>query len=239
MTTTFTSAVSQIRAVAQQQGPSVSSDGQLRDLTGDRLGSLFTAGWKERLILGGYGYTVSVGSVSAGGDVALVTGGGAGTTIDSDQPELIVSVGTGYFLVPLGFHAAAQVDLDADAEVGNILLFADITQAVAATGVTGTAATVVPMIDGGAASVAYGWHTVTGDVTDPVASLVLGYATVRNADNGTAGNSVDVSLRLDYDPSYPRFLAGPCSIVACWGGTAAVTASAILDFAVLPAAAVA
>ena len=55
MTQTYTSAVSQMRAVAQNQGPSTTSDGQLRDLLCDRLGGLFATGWKERLILGGYG----------------------------------------------------------------------------------------------------------------------------------------------------------------------------------------
>lgn len=223
-----------IQGSIQQIGPALGVDGNDVDVRMTRMQQVFTANWREELLMGGYCYSVSVGGISAGGDAALVTGGGAGTVIDSDQPEVIVSVPSGYYLIPLEFQASAQVDLDADAEVGNILLFADVTQAVAATGVTGTAGTAIPMLGGGPSSVARIWHTITADITDPIASMVLAYETVRGAEVTAAGESV-VKLSAFYQPMTPPLLVGPCSVVACWGGTAAVTAIATLKWAEVPA----
>lgn len=218
---------------AQNQGASVLSDGASASDRYSRLSQLFTAGWKEELVLSDNAYGVTVGGVSAGADVSLVAGGGAGTTIDSDQPELIVSVPSGYYMIPLFFHCAAQVDLDADAEVGNIILFADRTQGLF-TSPTGTQGTIVPLLDGGSAGVGNAWHTITADITDPVVSQLLDYQTIRAADAGAAASEQVIQLVSHWDPSVPTILQGPCSVVACWGGTAAVNAMCVFHWAELP-----
>lgn len=208
------------------------NDGEGRLTLADQL---YVAGWREELSLAGLVYGFTVGSLSAGADVALVTGGGAGTTIDSDQPEFIYSVPTGYYLVPLSCRISANADLDADGEHGGLLFFADTTQAVARTGITGTAVVAKPLLGGGPEAAGFGWHTVTADLTDPVLSLLLAYERITAADAGTAASQQVYSLRLEYRPTQPVVLKGPCSIVACWGGTATVTALAHFEWAEIPA----
>lgn len=195
---------------------------------------LFTAGWREELLLAGLTFGFTVGALSAGADVALVTGGGAGTTIDSDQPEFIYSVPAGYYLVPLSARIAGNADIDADGEHAGIVLFMDTTQAVARTGITGTAVTAKPLLGGGPEAAGFGWHTVTADLTDPVMSLLLAYERLNAADAGAAASQQVYGLRLEYDPLVPMAIKGPCSFVACWGGTAAVTALASFTWAEVP-----
>lgn len=218
-----------------QQNPQLQSDGTELLARMTRAGHLLTADWKTSLILGGYAFNVTVGDLAnGGGDVALITGGGNGTVVDSDQPELIVGVTAGHYLIPLYFKCSAQVDLDADAEVGNITFFADTTQAPPSSA-TATSETPISLLGTGVrTSVARAYSAVTADITDPVCSIMLGYETVRAADAGTAASQQDISLSLVYDPSFPVLLRGPCSLVACWGGTAAVTAAATLIYAEVP-----
>jgi hypothetical protein len=219
-------------AKIQQQHPSLTSDGQRAEMISTRAGQLFTAGWKTELVLAGYAYNVTVGTIVAGGDVSLVTGGGAGTVIDTDQPELAIGTPTGYFHIPLSFRATIQADHDADADEGNIVLFADQTQTVP-TSATATAATITPLLDGGQTSVSTGWHTVTGDITDPVCTQLLGYATNVAAQIDASATAIS-ALRLDYVPGHPVLLKGPCSVVAAWGGTAAVTGACTYCWAEVP-----
>ena len=220
-------------AIVQQRNPSILSEGVLAGLRMSTARQLFTADWKAELILGGHAFNVSVGGIAAGGTESLVTGGGAGTVIDSDQPEMIVGVDEGKYLIPLGFTCAARVDLDANAETGEIILFADTTQAPPSS-VTGVVETKSSLLDSGDnSSVARAFSAITADITDPVASIVLGFATILNAQVTAAGEHWQ-ELRLDYDPSYPVLLKGPCSVVACWGGTAAVTAIASFSWAEVP-----
>jgi len=88
----------------------------------------------------------------------------------------------------------------------------------------------------GIRSVARAFSAVTADITDPVASMQLDHVVVRASDAGTAASAYGTQLRLHYDPSLPKILAGPCSVVLCWGGTAAVTGIATLTWAEVPAA---
>lgn len=222
-----------LKAFIRQRDPMPFAEGQEGQLQLSRLGQLFTAGWRDRLLLAGCCFNQTVGNAANGGGApALVTGGGAGTTIDSDQPELILGVDLGYYLIPLRAVGSAQVDLDADAETGEIVLFADLTQAPPTTA-TATAGVPVNLLDGGPAFPGRCFHTVTADLTDPVASMLLDYQCVREAEI-SAVSHVTVRLNMDYQPLTPPIIAGPCSLVACWGGTAAVPAMFSLDFAVIP-----
>jgi hypothetical protein len=131
-----------LRAKAKQLSREVLADDGISNLSMTRAQQLFTANWKTELLLAGYVYSFSpIAAAIAGGDETTpqVTGGGAGTVIDSDQPEIIVGVDYGYVLIPLEFQFSGKVDIDADAEVGNVLLFADRTQAPPSTA-TATAA---------------------------------------------------------------------------------------------------
>lgn len=225
-----------LQGSVQQQNASVASDGQDRFLRATRAGQLLTADWKTELVLAGYAFNVTVGSVTLGGDVSLITGGGNGTTINSDRPEMAVGTPAGYYHIPMRFTATIQADHDADGDVGNIILFADVTQQIplpiAASCTPETPINLLDDVTASVSRVASAYHTA--DITDPVSSIVLAYATNQAAQvNGTA--TAISQLQCDYDPSYPTILAGPCSVVACWGGTAAVTGACSYFWAEVPA----
>lgn len=206
----------------RQQSVSRETDGAEARVRGSRTGQLNTVNWKQDLVAQGKVWRVSVGGMSAGGDVALITGGGAGTTIDSDQPEIAIGVDSGYFLIPLRVQVACRVDVDADTEVGDILVVADRTQGVP-TSVTGTVETPDNQLDGGASFPGRAFSAITADITDPVDSEVLAYKTIREADV-TAAGSIIAQLDLDYNPDFADLIAGPCGLYVMWGGTAAVSA---------------
>lgn len=224
-----------LRGKAKQRNRELIADDGVGNVAMTRAQQLLTVDWKKELLMAGYVYSFSpIAAAIAGGDETTpqVTGGGAGTVIDSDQPELIVGCDAGYVLIPLEFQCSAKVDLDADTEVGNILLFADRTQAPPSTA-TATLATGNNMLDGGPSFPGRAFHTVTADITDPVLSDLLCFETVRSAEV-TAASEIVVKLSAYYQPEIPHLLDGPCSVVACWGGTAAVTALAKLIVACVP-----
>ncbi len=61
------------------------------------LDGLVNADWRQALIARGYGWHFDVGAFDTG-----ITGGGAGTVIDLDQPEFGISVPSGYTLIRFG-----------------------------------------------------------------------------------------------------------------------------------------
>src|SRR5262245_54626730 len=75
-------------------------------------GVLVEANWLDQMIARGLGWLVNIGDFST-----PITGGGAGTIVDNDQPEGIISVPSGYTIRPVRFHLHGQVPLlatDAD-----------------------------------------------------------------------------------------------------------------------------
>ncbi len=229
----FITVANRLQGTARQRNPGLLSAGQEAEGRFSHAGQLFSAGWREELYMAGHCYAMHVGTLTTGADVGLITGGGAGTTIDSDQPEAIVGVLAGTYLIPLEVRVAVNVDLDADAEFGNIALFVDTTQAPPATA-TATTFTPVPLLGGGPGSNARAFAAVTADITDPVMSVLLDYATVMQSQT-TAASISNQSLRMEYRPVSPSIFKGPCSLVLCWGGTAAVTGMASIVWAEVPA----
>jgi hypothetical protein len=226
---------SYIKALSQQSGPSITGDGAQAALRMTRSGQLFVADWKAELVLAGLAYGVTVGSISAGAAEALITGGGAGTVIDTDQPELHVGTPTGYYHVPLGFVFSGRADLDADAETAEVLLFADTTsQGDRPIAASSTVKTPMNLLGGGDAAVSWATSAVTTDITDPVCSHILAFRTFQLA--AAAAGAIASDLTLQWEPNMPIILKGPCAVYAAWGGTAAVAAACSYYFAEVPAA---
>ena len=215
-----------------------SSDDKLRM---SLLGQQYVADWRYLLMASGRLWRGHIGTLTAGAAPGLITGGGAGTTIDSDQPEFIIGVGAAYYLIPIEVKVSCVVDLDANAEIGEILLFADRTQAPPAAA-TGTPGDVVPVnqLDGAGDFPGDAWGGVTTDITDPVMSELLDHVTVSASEfvsNGTATNltnGIVIPMRMDWKSQHPLLLAGPCSLVMFYGGTAAVTGMASVVVGAVP-----
>lgn len=225
-----------LRYFAQMASPTVVADGGTGTVArGTRTGELYTVTWKQALLFEGRCFQMTVGSLTGGADIAMITGGGAGTTIDQDQPEFGVSVPAGTTLIPLEIHISCQVDMDADGEEGNIVVAYDTAAAVV--GGTSTPETPVNLLTGtGQASVATAFSATTADITDPTVSGILAFKTIQGSDNGVAANAVMTALTLDYEPETPIFLTGPAAFYGYWGGTAAVPGMASVIWAEVPSA---
>lgn len=221
-----------LKVLHRQKGAAVEADGAEAGLRSSRIGQLFTADWKSELVLSGKAYRVTVGTITAGGDVAPVTGGGAGLVVDQDQPEVIIGVDAGYYLIPMEIHVSAHVDMDLDAEDADIIATVDRTAGVP-TSVTGVIETPVNLLDGAAAFPGRAFSAVTADVTDPTVDEILAAVHVQGSlfvDTTAANSSLSNLLTMHYEPSYPEFIAGPMGLYVYWGGVAAVPAICTVVF---------
>jgi hypothetical protein len=222
-----------VKGYAAQASAVIAADGTYTAIRSTRAGQLFTADWKNELILAGLGFGVTIGGLAAGDAEALITGGGAGTVIDSDQPEMQIGTPTGHYHIPLGFMFSGRADLDADAETAQVLLFADTAkQGDRPIAASSTVKTPMNLLGGGESSVSYATSAVTTDITDPVASHILAFRTFQVA--AAAAGSLASDLTLNWEPSFPIILKGPCAVYACWGGTAAVAAACSYYWAEVP-----
>lgn len=195
------------------------------------LGGLLAADWRQALVARGFGYHLDVGSFST-----PLTGGGAGTVIDLDQPEFGISVASGYTLIPLRADVAVLPGLQTtDSHETEILLAADRSAAWAGDG-TVTAATAANMrsnATGNPTGVSI-FTAATADITDPVLGMELAHRAKLTDVQGTAATVNLMDLHLLYEPRVPPLLVGPCALYGYWGGSIACAGFANLDFLVVP-----
>jgi len=226
-----------VKAKAEQFDVTVTASGDDGYLAMSKIGQLFTADWKTRLVLAGKVYRMSVGTLTGDGGLSRVTGGGSGTVIDLDEPEIVISVQAGHYLIPIEILVASLQDQDANADLGEIIACVDVSAGVTTGGTAGTA---YNLLDGGPAFPGYFGHTVTSAITNPVNEHLLAAVTASASEfvsNGTATNltnGVITNLTLHYEPSFPQFFAGPCQLCVYWGGTTAATAIASVVVAAIP-----
>lgn len=217
-----------------ETSPTLASNGNFRNMRVSNTGQLFSADWITDLVLEGRVFHMTVGTITGGGDVSLITGGGAGTTIDQDQPEFGVSVPAGTDLIPIAIKIGCQVDLDADGEEGNIVVAYDSGAAYAGDGTATSETPINALGDAGVTSVATAFSAATGDITDPTVDGILAYKTVQASHAGTAASQNAVSLDLDWEARFPFILRGPSAFYGYWGGTAAVVGIASVMWAEVP-----
>lgn len=181
--------------------------------------------WRLDAIRNGQGFHVDVGAFST-----PITGGGDGTVIDLDQPELRVNIPTGTTILPIRIDVTAVIPLlAADVDECEILAAADIS-AVGAAG-TSTAETPVNMKTR---------HTNTSLCTigsaftvNQTAEPTLGMELIRNqitGDSQTAAGVMWTSFKVLFIPTYPPMIDGPAALYLYWGGTVAVSGFAQVEW---------
>ena len=232
------STLQEIKAKVQQAGtPTPVAEGAIDHVKMSKLGALFTVGWKQQMLLAGRLFQARVGTLTAGASMALVVGGGNGTVIDADQPELIIGVDAGYYLIPVDVRCSVQSDSDADADLQEIVLFADRTQAPLSATAMASAVIHTPLnmldIDSAPAFPGRCWVQATADIDDPITSIILDYVTFRQIQDASATGSSPM-LRMEYKPESPHIIKGPCQVLLCWGGVVAVNGFGIVEVAVVP-----
>lgn len=193
------------------------------------LDGLLTADWRLALLAQDFVWHADVGAFST-----PITGGGAGTVIDLDQPEFVISVPSGKTLIPLRIDIACMPGLQTtDSHESEILLAADIAAAYDG---TGTVTTETPFslrtstTTGCPATVV---SACTADLTDPTLGYELGHAAQFTDVQGVAATVNMYQLTLKYEPLLPPWIVGPAAIYGYWGGSIAMTGFAQLDFAVI------
>lgn len=225
--------MAQIHAVRRNTASANTADGTAPEaLDASRYGELFMGpDWRQRAIMAGKGFQVTVGAFST-----PITGGGAGTVLDQDQPELVLSVPSGYMLVPLRISVQCQVPLLAtDADEAEILVAVDRAAASNASGSTGTAETVFNLrTDLTTGSMVTAVSANTSNITNPTLGIELARAVVTGDVQGTAATALWTPLDLVYEPSNPPFIVGPAALYLYWGGTVATTGFAQVTWVELP-----
>ena len=185
------------------------------------LGGVLSADWRQALIARGFGGQVTVGAISTG-----ITGGGAGTVLDIEQPELLLSVASGYTMIPLRLHAEVNIGLQTtDSHVNEILFGVNRGVAWDGTG-TFTSETVFNMrTDMSAPSGITAASAFTADPTVvPVVTFDLARREALTDVQGTAATVLVTTFDLVYEPTNPPFIVGPACILGYAAGSIAVTA---------------
>ena len=172
--------------------------------------------WKQRAILQGRGFHVDVGAFSTG-----IVGGGAGTVIDIDQPEGMISVPTGTSILPIRVAVQVQTGLiTTDLDENEILVGVDVAKASDGTG-TMTTETALKMYMGNGTTLCTCYSAFTANTTAPVVGMELARK-VETADmTGSSTSAWAHQLDLVYEPNTPPVLVGPCCLLVYWGGTVA------------------
>lgn len=191
------------------------------------LGGLVDADWRQAMIARGLGWNVTVGTLSTG-----VTGGGAGTVFDQDQPEFVLSVPTGYCLVPLRVSIQARIGLQTtDSHINEILVAVDRTAAWDGTGTTFVTETPLNLrtnVTSGCPITAA--SAFEGNMTNPTLSFELARKEALTDIQGTAATVNVYQFDLVYEPQSPPLIIGPAMVIGYWGGSIAVVGYAQICF---------
>lgn len=192
------------------------------------LGGLLSADWRQALIARGFGWGVTVGALST-----PIVGGGAGTVLDAEQPELAIAVPSGYTMIPL--RCAVEIELGiqtTDSHVTEILIAADRTQLPTA----GTSTLEVPAnmrsdLVGACPLTARSAYTADG--VTPVLDE-LDRAQALTDVQGVAATVNLYQLKTVYEPVCPPLIVGPAGFYVYFGGDIAASGFIQAHFLAVP-----
>lgn len=180
----------------------------------------------DEMVAKGMGRAATVGAFSTG-----IVGGGAGTVLDLDQPELVIGVPSGYAIRILYIACQVQTGLVAADNDESEILFAVDSKGLWSGDGTSTAEEPSNLrSDLFAGSACRVGSAFTADMTttqpgvtaaDPILDIELGRKVVTFDIFSTGVNAFDKELSLVYQPNYPPFVVGPASVVCYFGGTTA------------------
>lgn len=187
----------------------------------------------DALIAAGHGYHATIGAFSTG-----IAGGGAGTVLDQDQPEGLISTGGNYAMIPVRLDVQCETPaMTTDDDEVEILIAVDRAAAAGAMDPsTGTRETVFNMrtdLVGATSAPVEIWSALSANITNPTLDLELARK-IKVLDLATAVGQLFTDLDLLYEPKHPPLLIGPCAIYIYWGGTVAVNGYAELQVVAFP-----
>lgn len=211
---------------ASGQAPYSSSDEVTRGVAGDRMGHLWTADWLQHMVQAGKCFGIQVGALTT-----PIQGGGAGTIIDLDQPEVNIGVPSGRVLLPFRIDVQCEVPADQDGDVQEIIVGFDRL----ATNAGGTFTDEVAFnlrTDNPATSLCDPNSAYTADQT--TAPTVIELARAQMVTNIVTSGITQGILQLLYEPKVVPMLVGPAQLLVYWGGTQAMSGFAQVFWCELP-----
>lgn len=191
-----------------------------------KYGERYMMDWRQRRLLQGYGFGIELGALST-----EVTGGGDGTVVDLDQPELGMTIpdGTTIVILKLAMQLLFPL-LAADDEEVEALAFVDTTAATVTAALDGTWTTtetpknLIIQTTNPRSSDCTVKTLCTVDTTDPTESYDLIHRVFHGDVQGTAANGLWQAGELLYPQpgqlAIP-YIKGPASLFAYVGGTVA------------------
>ena len=191
----------------------------------------------DLLIAAGHGYHVNIGAFTT-----PIVGGGAGTVIDQDQPEGVLSIGANEAMIPISIGVQTEVGLiAADSEVDEILIAAARLLPAGGLAITGLVREAVfnMRTDLGSADAGplTAVSTVTANITNPTLDLELARAQYFRDVQGTPASVWATKFDLLYEPKHPPIIMGNktgAAIYIYFGGTVAVSGFAQAQVVVFP-----
>ena len=200
-------------------------------------GALANQDWIDALIARGYGWHVSVGTFTT-----PVLGGGAGTALLGNEPELVIDIPAGKTLVPLRFEISLETPLIAadDNEVESLIAVDQGAISDANAG-NGTVELQWNMRTGAAGLAAGGGVNVVSAITSnlsgtPALDLELSHKTQVADVQGTAANALWGDFMHVYEPKWPPLITGLATLVVYFGGTVATSGYISADYLVFDTA---
>jgi len=191
----------------------------------------FTTDWKMSAIRDGRGFHVTVGALTT-----PILGGGAGTAITLNEPEVVISVPDGTSILPIRIDVQCELPIiNADSDVSEIIIGCDKD---AAWDTTGTSAEETPInmkTTHTATSLCSAESAFTGATTvSPALDIEIARAGKLANLNATNDSSRWDELKLLYEPEAPMILDGPCMLLVYWGGTVGTSGFAQIQWLEFP-----
>ena len=214
---------------AQTGGVVIAGEGDQRQVRGSRDGAVFQAPWIQGLVLEGRCYMIQVGALTT-----PIVGGGNGTIIDLDQPEVNIGVPSGTTILPFRVNVECESSAtEADDDIGEIVVGFD--RLATNTGGTFTDEVAVNLrTDNPNSSLTDPNSAYTGDQTTAPTVIELVRVQRQPIVDASSTARADTTLHLLYEPLYPMALVGPAQFLVYWGGVAARSGFAQVFWAELP-----
>lgn len=216
---------------AQTGGVAIAGENASRQVRGTRDGAVFAAPWIQGLILEGRCYMIQVGALTT-----PIVGGGNGTIVDLDQPEVNIGVPSGTTILP--FRIDVQVEngaTEADNAIAEIIIGIDRT--ATNTGGTFTDETAVNLrTDNPYSSLCDPNSAYTANqTTEPTVIELARLQRVPLVDASSTARA-DTSMHLVFEPLYVPAIVGPAQLLIYWGGIEAISGYAQVFWAELASA---
>ena len=214
---------------AQTGGVVIAGEGDQRQVRGSRDGAVFQAPWIQGLVLEGRCYMIQVGALTT-----PIVGGGNGTIIDLDQPEVNIGVPSGTTILPFRVNVECESSAtEADDDIGEIVVGFD--RLATNTGGTFTDEVAVNLrTDNPNSSLTDPNSAYTGNQTTEPTVIELVRVQRQPIVDASSTARADTTIHLLYEPLYPMALVGPAQFLVYWGGVAARSGFAQVFWAELP-----